>query len=326
VFTGASYAITLRYWRGCSISAYHYNLVANMLLLTCATHLMSITIVRNYWKYPFLALLRIICITGVFIVTGLLMVNQNADVQTRFPTAIPPANETDSLLFLPAACFQSVNSPLAATFANTTANDDAFFGGIIRNSAPGNMVQGWNWYVVMLLFYGAAIAAEVVRFVRRGRARPGWRGRLGARMARMARPKSFLRGVTAALFLAYLITGAALGFVTVVKSGMYIFSLRSWVDASGWIELDGGINPENDATSFGQLVPIFMSAMVLFTFAQTISGTFISIVRVSMLLLTGRRKSHRPRDAQTRGLAQTTTGRDHCVPGSPPVRYCQHGQ
>jgi hypothetical protein len=47
IFTGAAYALTLRYWRGCSISAYHYNIVANILLMTCATHLMSVTIVRD---------------------------------------------------------------------------------------------------------------------------------------------------------------------------------------------------------------------------------------------------------------------------------------
>lgn len=107
MFTGAAYALTLRYWKGCTISAYHYNLIANMMLLTCATHLMSVTIVRNYWKYPWLALFRVICISGVFIVTGVLLTNQNAREDPPFPTTLPLANETDSLIFLPAACFQN---------------------------------------------------------------------------------------------------------------------------------------------------------------------------------------------------------------------------
>jgi hypothetical protein len=54
IFTGAAYALTLRYWRGCSISAYHYNIVANLMLLTCATHLMSVTIVCGSCMHQFL--------------------------------------------------------------------------------------------------------------------------------------------------------------------------------------------------------------------------------------------------------------------------------
>ncbi|KAI1858808.1 uncharacterized protein JN550_012462 [Neoarthrinium moseri] len=272
VFTGAAYALTLRYWRGCTISAYHYNVVANMMLLTCATHLMSVTIVRNYWKYPWLAFLRVICISGVFLVTGLLMVNQNAaDGKIKFPTGLPAANETDSLLFLPAACFQSSKSPFVATLQNTTSSANAFFLGTLQDSTPSNFIQGWNWYIVILLFYGAAIIAEFIRFCRRGRSRPGWRGRLGARISRFMKPKSWQRKTVSFIFLIYLLGGAGISCTAVIKSGSYIFALRSWVDKSGWIALENDGNPENDATSFGQLVPIFLSALVLFTFAQTIS-------------------------------------------------------
>ncbi|QSZ33696.1 hypothetical protein DSL72_005267 [Monilinia vaccinii-corymbosi] len=41
------------------------------------------------------------------------------------------------------------------------------------------------------------------------------------------------------------------------------------MDASGWIEPDiGGKNPENDPKTFGQMVPILMILMTLFTFIQ----------------------------------------------------------
>lgn len=75
VFTGAAYAITLRYLKGCNISAYHYNIVANMLLLTCATHIGAVTVARNYWQYPLVALFRIIVTIGVYLSTGLLLSN-----------------------------------------------------------------------------------------------------------------------------------------------------------------------------------------------------------------------------------------------------------
>ncbi|KAK8009445.1 hypothetical protein PG991_011996 [Apiospora marii] len=272
VFTGAAYALTLRYWQGCKISAYHYNIVGNMMLISCATHLMSVTVVRHYWQYPLLALLRVLCVTGVFIVTGLLMVNQNAaDADIKFPTEVPPANETMSLLFLPAACFETGNSPLKDTFRNTTADANTFFAKNLNQSTPGNTIHGWNWYIILLLFYLAAIVAEAIRYLRRNKHHAGWRGALGKRMSRVFPPRTRLRKAVSFGYLAYLTGGVVVSAIAVVKSIIYIFQLRDWVERSGWMETDNGINPENDWSSFGQLVPIFMSGFILFTIAQSVS-------------------------------------------------------
>ncbi|KAI0484052.1 hypothetical protein GGR56DRAFT_7099 [Xylariaceae sp. FL0804] len=272
VFTGAAYALTLRYAQGCLVSAYHYNIVANMLLLTCATHLMSVTIVRNYWEYPWLAFIRIVCITGVFIVTGLLFTNQNAGQQLKFPTGVPPLDETESLLFLPAACFQGAANTATATFQESTKNASAFFRGTIGRSTPRNFIQGWNLYVLTLLFYGAAILAEAVRLVRRTKNKKGWRGDLNRRFGKYLRMGSIWRSIVSAVFLLYLVAGVAIGAASTVLAAHYIFQLRAWVDRSGWIQKQYNQNPENDATTFGQLVPIFLSALIVFSFAQLISG------------------------------------------------------
>ncbi len=42
------------------------------MLLTCATHLMSVTITPNYFEYPELGFVRIIVVTGAFLVAGIL--------------------------------------------------------------------------------------------------------------------------------------------------------------------------------------------------------------------------------------------------------------
>ncbi|KAK8094953.1 hypothetical protein PG997_001638 [Apiospora hydei] len=257
IFTGAAYALTLRYWQGCKISAYHYNIVGNMMLISCATHLMSVTVVRHYWQYPFLALLRVLCVTGVFIVTGLLMVNQNAaDPDIKFPTEVPAADETDSFLLLPAACFETARSPLEDTIRNTTSIH------------PGNTIHGWNWYIILLLFYLAAIIAEAIRYFRRNKNHAGWRGKPGKRLSQVFKPKTKLRKAVSFGYLAYLTGGVVVSSIAVIKSIVYIFQLRDWVARSGWMETDNGINPENDWSSFGQLVPIFMSGFILFNVAQ----------------------------------------------------------
>ncbi|KAI1764854.1 hypothetical protein GGR53DRAFT_296690 [Hypoxylon sp. FL1150] len=271
VFTGGAYALTLRYWRGCTISAYHYNIVANMMLLTCATHLISVTIVRNYWRFPWLAILRVICITFIFIATGLLMTNQNTDLDRTFPTGIPNANETDSLLFLAAACFQNDEPTAADTFGETTSSAQVFFVDNIAESTPRNKIQGWNLYILTLLFYGAATLAEIVRFFRRGSSRPGWRGHIGKQFRRCCSIGTILRKFVQTVFLIYLSAGVGLSCAVTIISSQYIFNLRRWVDRSGWIEVENNQNPENDSKSFGQLVPILSSALILFSFAQIIS-------------------------------------------------------
>ncbi|KAI1204480.1 uncharacterized protein F4807DRAFT_330046 [Annulohypoxylon truncatum] len=271
VFTGAAYALTLRYWRGCTISAYHYNIVANMMLLTCATHLISVTIVRNYWKFRWLALLRVIAITGVFTVTGLLMANQNANTDITFPTGIPNANETDSDLLLAAACFQTNEHTVSDTFKETTSSAKTFFIDNLAQSTPHNKIQGWNLYIITMLFYGVAIIAEIIKFFRRGRSKPGMRAVIAKPFRRCCALGTPLRKFSQHIFLFYLVLGLGLGCATTIISTSYIFRLRSWVNNSGWIQIENNINPENDAKSFGQLVPIFSSALIVFSFAQMIS-------------------------------------------------------
>lgn len=272
VFTGAAYGLTLRYWRGCTISAYHYNIVANMMLLTCATHLISVTIVRNYWKFPWLAALRVITIALIFIATGLLMTNQDADTALTFPSGVPNANETDSLLFLSAACFQNDNHSALDTFKDVTANANTFFEDNLAKSTPHNKIQGWNLYIITLLFYGAATIAEAIRLFRRGMSRPGWRANVGVKFRKCCSIGTPLRHLMQNVFLFYLALGVGISLTVTIISTQYIFNLRKWVDKSGWVQPENGQNPENDAKSFGQLVPIFSSALILFSFAQIISG------------------------------------------------------
>ncbi|XXG98001.1 Protein OS-9 [Hypoxylon texense] len=241
-----------------------------MMLLTCATHLISVTIVRNYWRFPWLAFLRVVCITFVFIATGLLMTNQNTDGDINFPTSIPYANETDSSLFLPAACFQNNEHTAVDTFKETTSNAKSFFMDSIAKSTPRNKIQGWNLYIITLLFYGAATIAELVRFLRRGKSRPGWRASIGDRFRRCC-GSEMLRTVVRCVFLFYLLAGLGISCAVTIISSQYIFNLRAWVDKSGWIQRENNQNPENDAKSFGQLVPILSSTLILFSFAQIIS-------------------------------------------------------
>lgn len=248
-----------------------------MMLLTCTTHLMSVTLVRNYWQYPWLAALRVVCVTGVFVFTGCLMINQNAAKATQFPTKIPAANETSSFMFMPAACFQSDQSPFIDTMYNITDSAMDFFERSLIDSTPGNAIQGWNWYILILIFYVAAIVAELIRHIRWVRERPGWRSSVAGKCSLMFSQHPRIRKLFSYVFLAYLNGGIGISAAATIKGSSYIFSLRQWVDKSEWIQTENDMNPENDATGFGQLVPIFMCVMVVFGIFQMISGENLAV-------------------------------------------------
>ncbi|KAK3367640.1 hypothetical protein B0H63DRAFT_455721 [Podospora didyma] len=290
VFTGGAYALTLRYWKGCEITAYHYNIVSNMMLLTCATHLMSVTITRNYWRYPFLGVLRVFLVTGLFIVSGILLSNQNAQENPlvgRFPTAIPPENQWNNTMFLPAACFQSNSSLLIGTLAESTRDQEQTRKTLLE-SRPDNRIQGWNFFIIILFWYIFAFTVDVVRFFRRGIEKrkpdgsPGFRNKVcNKALACLCVPrknedttnkKLGLKNLFMSLFCLYLLGGVAISAATVILSAQYITGLRTWAKYSGWLAISkGNQSAEDDATSFGQLVPTFVCLLVIFSMLQVVN-------------------------------------------------------
>lgn len=250
-----------------------------MMLLTCATHVMSVAISKNFWKYPWLGWLRVLIVSGVYLVTGLLLSNQNALKNVPFPTNIPPANETDSPLFLPASCFQGgsllLKNALDTSFAGKSEAKEAFLN---SNLGGGHHIQGWNFYLLILLWYGLAIVVDLVRFLRRGMDKSSFRRKVARRLCGSCtgRKSPRLTVVAELSFGVYLLISVAISGLTVAISANYMMGLRAWVKRSGWLETDpGGQSAEDDATSFGQLVPIFLCLLTLFAFAQTISGRWL---------------------------------------------------
>lgn len=295
IFTGGAYAITLRYVTGCSISAYHYNIVANMLLVTCATHLMAVAVTRNLWEHPLLGVVRVAVTALVFLVTGLLLSNQQAG-GTGFPTAVPSRSDDYSDLLLSAACFQAGEGGFSNQLQQSLATGGDFFSG---------RIPGWSHYVVMCLYYIVAVLVRIGRAVRAGRrSKPG--GRRARLIARLDGPLAIFRRPLASwllrlVFGAFLLSGVAISGWTCFASGYYVFQLRDWLDKTDWINRRGTLNPENDPWSFGQLVPLLLMSLTLYTFVQVIAEQ-VSIRR-KMKKDEARR---RDREAQAYGDPPTT--------------------
>lgn len=257
-----------------------------MLLLTCATHLLSMSIVRNYWRNLWQSSLRVILISGIILVTGLVLTNQDADTAIKFPTIIPGpgANETTKgLLFLPAACFQA-DAHMWKTMHETWSSPMQFQNSIL-NDSPGNHIRGWGYYLAMLIWYLLALIVTYVRrFYHIFRKYGAW-----AAIGRAFIPiccsswtpeeesdtndkhHKFFKW----LHTIYMLCGVALGSATAVTSANFIMGLRGWAQNSGWLQTDPTklqVSPEDDATSFGQQVPILLTFLTVFTAAQTVNG------------------------------------------------------
>lgn len=226
IFTGGAYAITLRYAKACHVSAYHYNIVSNILLVTCATHLMSVTVARHYWDHPFLGALRFLVTTMVFVLTGILISNQGSS-SLGFPTEIPSRDEEYSLMLLPAACFQTSSFQLGSELSRSfrVGSFQAFFTG---------QFHGWANYVLMMIFYFISVAVTVGREVRRGLEHDGKRKRFVNGMQEKLPFLFKIKKVWYVMFAVYMVAGIGISSWTVAIAARYVYELRDWLDKSGW--------------------------------------------------------------------------------------------
>lgn len=227
IFTGCAYAVTLRYVTGCSISAYHYDIVANMLLVTCATHLAAVTVSRNYWQDAIPAIVRIAITFTVYAVTGVLLSNQGAGSE-GFPTKVPPTGTDYNDILRPAACFQSGEGGFTNTVQESFADANSFF---------KSKIPGWTQYLVMFICYVLAIIVRAVSAIHAGRHKEQGRRRRIVDWTRR-RFSFFFRStpirVLYFIFGLYLVAGNAVGIWTVYSSANYVVLLRNWVDRSNW--------------------------------------------------------------------------------------------
>ncbi|KAM7220398.1 hypothetical protein V8F06_004177 [Rhypophila decipiens] len=301
IFTGGAYAITLRYAKACSISAYHYNIVTNMLLFTCATHLMAVTIAKHYWQHPYIAALRIGITALVYFITGLILSNQNSS-GVNFPTRVPRPGDQYSTMLLSAACFQSGQAGLARDIQNAFNAKDVstFF---------TSQIPGFTQYLVMCMFYIIAVMVSVGRFVRRGADHDGRRKRFLEWFKRKFSILFRARRFFYLLFAIYLCGGVAIASWTVQGSFRYIYDLREWVRNSAWISRDMNekVN-EDDPATFGQLVPLLLISLTVFSFLHLLAERLSVKKRRAKMFEEMERKYHHPSDSQDGKPTQVHTG------------------
>lgn len=241
LITGLAMLIAVHFYLGCSISAYHYDIVCNLILMSLVTHLASLAVISRYFSNWLLGPLRVILIIFAFGLTGVMFAERD---NTRFPTGVPKASATSNmtapLLLAAAACFTSENINITDQFATQL---DIFEG--------ATQVSGLAEYAVLFVITIFGLIMAVSQSIVTSSSR--------SRIHLRARQWIFV-------FRLILLVGA---WGIAIAAYLKFDSLRKWLAASPW--------PSDDAEhrwDFGQLVPCFLLLLAPLAFFEACGGIF----------------------------------------------------
>lgn len=221
----------------CTVSAYHYSTGINTILCACATIILSVIIVRDFWKSPCAAFLRLLISASLLAILGRILVYQ------YFRPVAPEAigwlpdknNNTDSSIFVPIACFLD---PDLNPFRDLSDIRVEWLGGRTQSKNQPEIYLYVLLVICFLLGHGAHLVRRKVRY---GKSAPS---------------SDSPRKISKWSILYYFFTLVTCSLVYLMCWGHNWF-IRDFVDGSGWIA--GGRtneNPERNVNSIGQLLPL----------------------------------------------------------------------
>lgn len=232
----------------CSISAYHYDLVCDMVLMSLIVHLCSMTVIEHYFDVWYLASLRILLIAGNFILGFLLFIHR---AYKNFPVGLPSQSPSqqeginatmitgDSFnrtsivgasLVMPAVCFMD----------NST----------ITNAANQNSssIVSFVEYILLFIFFAVAVLLSLMH----------------THFFKLGRPFKTLHWT---YFLRGAMSVAAFGVSIYLIN--HVVTFQAWMLNSGWFGDDDG---ESSMDSFGQIVPLVLLALPFLALLEAMAG------------------------------------------------------
>ena len=245
--TGLSLVIATRWYMGCTISAYHYDIVCDLVLMSVVTHLCSITFIIPYFHHKGLGITRIFLILFTFVMAGLMLSKRS---NTSFPTGKPNYAPTNSTLIpyliAPAACFMSgsINLTSEATGTVVTLNDS-----IHASGSPE--------YIIFVAF---AIPSIIV-----------------AAIYSSVNPEKRPRFMWVLWWVRIILLLAALAIAILVT--LHFWPMRIWMHDSIW----PADTAEYDWT-FGQFLPLLLMMLAGLAFIQAFYGKSCSCIHLWTLL------------------------------------------
>jgi ABC-type uncharacterized transport system fused permease/ATPase subunit len=241
-----------------------------MLLMTCATHISSALVVSQHRKGKAIIVIRIFLVILLFAATGCILTNLTTKSKTLWPTEVPAPNQNQSLLLRPAACFGSNHTAIWDTLKETFETEEKFLE-VIATSRPGTFIRGWSGYIIISIIYGSTVIVGIIHFL--------FHPHDTDAITKFAQ-RSCWKKLCYFAFYSWQVFGVSSCAYTISDNFLYILRLKEWMNGSEWIAHDPitGLNPEKDATTFGQLVPILLTLLTVFVIIQWIEGMFVFLM------------------------------------------------
>lgn len=237
ILTSMAYGINFAEEGKCTLSAYHYSVGVHYVLSSLAIATLSMVMVRDYWKTPVSAALRIAATLLVFIVLGRMLTYQYLRKVAPEYMYTYRANASDgSALFLPIACFLE---PDLNPFVNLTRTEKATVGG---QSNPKTTPE-YYLYSFLCICYSLAVIAQFVRWMKSRRQR-----------SKTVQPRA------RDCIITYWLFGLIVPTFVYGWSWGHNYIIRTWVYSSGWM---GAGNEEQDVNGLGQVIALALLAGVV---------------------------------------------------------------
>jgi len=232
--------IVVEFHSMCSITAYHYNIICDLVLMTSIVHFCSITAIEHYFDQLWLGVLRAGFLLGTMIL-GIQLFVQRA--REHFPLALPDdrSEMQNTTMALAAVCMMD-DSPLLANGTANGVGGSKFF------------TSAFVEYMLMIIFFVVAIIVSI-------RHTHNWK-----------KDTDFERTEASYIIRGLLMVGA-IGITIHVIYG--VANLRSEMHSSGLFADD---DSETSMDSFGQIIPLIMLALPVIQLIETSFGKYFSML------------------------------------------------
>jgi len=244
--TGLALCISTLFTReACTITAYHYDIICGLVVISMTTHLVSTLSVRGYTQQnpALISIFRValMLVQGIF---GVLLLWKRRD--SKFPTDAPASingrpNYNTSLI-LPVACFQGGNGTFLHELDSTLSHSNS------EVIALGFIVA---FYVLMIFLHHWQKRLDPSSKPSEGQ-KPQWESGLTHKLRIMVACMRF---------------GLVIGAIVILSwTSTHLISLRDWMGNSGWLGED---NDENKWT-FAQILPVIMMSSTILALVDAV--------------------------------------------------------
>ena len=202
----------------CDLSAYHFTIAINIVLITSANFVLTNFFIRKYWTTYVSAFFRYSSMLLLFCALGWLPVYHHNRPKPKW---LPSSTSKTSAILLPASCFLDSDFHV---FKNLTGPQLDEIGHPMLKSGE------FYFYILNALGLGIGILKNIVHACAERRKRKSHQN--------YSRIASVLISVYKGFILSSWLS-------VTVYSWYHILKLKEWVGHSGWIEQESGVNPED---------------------------------------------------------------------------------